>query len=424
MAFTHGLKIIDYADFLGNGFSAVKQDTHETQQIATAIVKDVRRRGDVAVAEYAAKFGEREAGEPLIIDRRELEAAERKMAPDVHGLLSRVAHRISAFAQAQLQCLSALDVSVPGGRAGHTIVPIERVGCYVPGGRYPLPSTALMTVATARAAGCREIMMATPGPSDLMLAAASIAGADSVLAVGGAHAIGAMAYGMESLPPVNLIVGPGNRYVTAAKRVVSGDVGIDMLAGPSELLIVTDHNSDVGKVAADLLAQAEHDPDARPYVVSQSGEFLNRLLVEIETQLETLTTSDIARQSLVNGAAILCASERELIDVCNRIAPEHLELQTENCLQLADEIKHAGCVFLGENSAEVFGDYGVGPNHTLPTGGCARYTAGLNVFTFLRIRTWIQMSDRVPDSLVHDTETLAAIEGLEAHRRAASLRRN
>ncbi len=337
--------------------------------------------------------------------------------------MKRVAERIRTFADAQLSCLSELKTPVPGGFAGHTIQPINRVGCYAPAGRFALPSTALMTIVPAVAAGCPSIILATPNPSDMMLATAFIAGANQVLAIGGAHAVAALAYGFEGFEKCDLITGPGNRWVTAAKKIVNGDCGIDMLAGPSELVLVTDETGKPETIAADLLAQAEHDIDARPFMITTSREMADKVNAQIQTQLTALPTGSIAQQAIQNGGAIIVESLQQAVEICNALAPEHLELHCLDAESIASQIKHAGCIFIGHQSAEVFGDYGVGPNHTLPTAGTARWSAGLNVFTYTRVRTYLQLSE-VPDSLVHDTARLAEIEGLIGHQQASLQRQH
>ena len=347
-----------------------------------------------------------------------------RISDEDSDLLHRVSARIQKFAAAQLDCLSELTTEVPGGKAGHTIEPVEHAGCYAPAGRYALPSTVMMTAVTARVAGCKRVTVASPNPSDMILATAAVSGADSVLAVGGAHAIAAMAYGFEGLGRCDMIAGPGNRFVTAAKKIVHGDCGIDMIAGPSELVLVADESSDPATVAADLLGQAEHDVDARPFLITTSAVVADMVSLEVEKQVKELPSCETASESITNnGAAIVCASIDQAIDICNRIAPEHLELHVENADSVAAQIRNAGCIFIGHNSAEVFGDYGVGPNHTLPTSGTARFTAGLNVFTFLRVRTWLKL-DAAPADLVADTARLAEIEGLIGHQQSALRRKS
>lgn len=385
---------------------------------AQAIVDTVRTNGETGIRQYAKQFGERTDDQPLVIGRNELTAARDRIPPEHLALLERVANRIRSFAKAQLDSLSELKTPVPGGFAGHTIEPIVNVGCYAPAGRYALPSTVLMTVVPAVVAKCKNITLATPNPSDLMLAAASVAGANQVLAVGGAHAIAAMAYGFDGLNRCDLISGPGNRWVTAAKQIVNGDCGIDMLAGPSELVLLADDSADAETIAADLLGQAEHDADARPFLVTTDQNVAEAVNDALATQLETLPTAKSARQALANGAAIVCDSIDQAIDVCNAIATEHLELHCRDAAAVAKQIKHAGCLFIGHQSAEVFGDYGVGPNHTLPTAGTSRWSAGLNVFTYVRVRTWLQL-DAAPQELIDDTARLAELEGLIGHQRSA-----
>ena len=390
---------------------------------AQSIVDDIRAGGEKAIRKFAAKFNERTSDQPLLIESSELDAAVERLPTKDVELLRRVAKRIEDFANAQLNSLSKMETPVLGGFAGHTIEPIERVGCYAPGGRYVLPSTVMMTAVTARVAGCKSIVVATPNPSDMMLAAAAISGANQVLATGGAHAIAAMAYGFKNFQRCDLIAGPGNRWVTAAKKIVCGDCGIDMLAGPSELALVADESADPVTVAADLLGQAEHDVDARPFLITTNREFAESVNSELERQVVQLPSEATARESLTNnGAAIVCKSIQQAIDVCNEIAPEHLELHLDEAESVATQIRSAGCVFIGHQSAEVFGDYGVGPNHTLPTAGTARFTAGLNVFTFVRIRTWLRL-EKSPTSLVEDTARLAEIEGLIGHQKSALRRR-
>jgi phosphoribosyl-ATP pyrophosphohydrolase/phosphoribosyl-AMP cyclohydrolase/histidinol dehydrogenase len=414
------LKTVAAADFEPN--AAPKPLDADTLAAAEKIVNDVRDGGSAAVRQYAVKFDGLNADEPLLLDRSQLQAAAERLDADDLALLERVADRIRKFAKAQLDSLSALQTEVPGGLAGHSVMPVNRAGCYAPAGRYALPSTVLMTVVPAVVAGCGEVILATPSRSDLMLATAYIAGADRVLAVGGAQAVAAMAYGIDEMESCDVICGPGNRWVTAAKKIVSGDCGIDMLAGPSELVLVADESANPATVAADLLAQAEHDTDARAFLVTTSETFAGLVQAELACQLETLPTAETAAIALGNGAAILAESMAEMVDVCNTLAPEHLELHLAEAQTFADQISNAGCIFIGHQSAEVFGDYGVGPNHTLPTAGTARFSAGLNVFTFVRVRTWLKL-DAAPKSLVDDTARLAELEGLIGHQRAALKRR-
>jgi len=279
-----------------------------------------------------------------------------------------------------------------------------------------------MTAVTARVAGVGRILVASPKPTPLTLAAAGIAGADSLLALGGAQAIGAMAFGVEGISPCDVIVGPGNRWVTAAKRYVSGYSGIDMLAGPSELVVWADETADAKVIAADLIAQAEHDIDALPVLVTTSSELILQVNSALQDQLKSLPGQVTAEAALESGYAVLVDSVEEAAQACNRLAPEHLEVHVEDLEDAASRLDHFGALFLGGGAAEVFGDYGVGPNHVLPTGGNARFSAGLSILTFLRMRTWMSSGAGPDKDVIRDTAALARLEGLEGHARAAEAR--
>lgn len=395
-----------------------------TLAAAAEIIEAVRDGGEGALRSHAERFDGLSGGSRLLLDGEALARSLDSVDSEDRALLRRAAERIKAFAEAQRAALTEIDVPVPGGRAGHTIVPVERAGCYAPGGRYPLPSSVLMTAVTARAAGCRHVVVATPSREPIMLAAAAISGADALLSCGGAHAIAALAYGIPGLiEPVDAVVGPGNRWVTAAKKLVTGAVAIDMLAGPSELVVLADEKADAAVITADLLAQAEHDDDAVPILVTTSHVLVEQVNAELAGQLETLPTRATARNALRNGFACLCASLDDAISAANRIAPEHLEIQTRDPDDAAARITNAGAIFLGAHSAEVFGDYALGPNHTLPTGTTARHAGGLSVFNFLRVRTWLRMDEGSPDpTVIEDVAALARLERLEAHARSSERR--
>ncbi len=395
----------------------------ETLAAAAAIVEDVRSRGEAAVREHAQRLGDLAPGAPMVIGRVELARALDATGREDRAVLERAADRIHAFSEAQRASLRELTVAVPGGEAGHWIAPVERAGCYAPGGRFPLPSSVLMTAVTARAAGVREVIVASPRPAPATLAAAAIAGADALVAVGGAQAIAALAYGCGALPPCDAVVGPGNRWVTAAKQLVAGHVAIDMLAGPSELLVIADDTADARTVAADLLAQAEHDTDACAVLVSTSAALIDAVERELAEQLATLPSAATARAALANGYAVLARDLDEAVSLADRFAPEHLEVLTRDAEAVARRCRHYGGIFIGPGAAEVVGDYGVGPNHTLPTGGTARSAAGLSVLHFVRTRTWLRIDERAAAmGLYRDTARLARMEGLEAHARAAEIR--
>ena len=395
----------------------------EVFAVAAPIVEAVRARGEAALREYAVRFGDVVPGGRVFLDRATLAHALAALPPGDRARLERVAERIRTFAEAQKRALGTVSVSLPGGAAGHWIAPLERAGCYAPGGRYPLPSSVLMTAVTARAAGVKEIWVASPQPGPMTLAAAAIAGADGVLAAGGAQAIAALAFGAGPLPPCDVVAGPGNRYVTAAKQIVASHVAIDMLAGPSELVVFADATAAPAVIAADLLAQAEHDPDAVPVLVTVDPTHVDRVETELGRQLANLPSAEVARAALANGGVVVVANVEEGIAACDALAPEHLELCLQDAAAVAPRLAHFGALFIGSGSAEVLGDYGAGPNHVLPTAGTARSKGGLSVYTFLRVRTWLRIDDsRSARPLVEDAAWFGRVEGLEAHARSAERR--
>jgi histidinol dehydrogenase len=360
--------------------------------------------------------------------------------------LVNIGRRVQAFAQMQRLSVQDVEMDIPGGKAGHTVSPCRAAGCYAPGGRYPLPSSVIMTAVTARAAGCTTVVLCSPKPAAITLAAAHVAGVDYFCAVGGAQAIASMAYGVvlqendsntksntsksqEKLlvPPCDVICGPGNQWVTAAKSLVSGPCGIDMLAGPSEVLVICDDSASAQVVAADLIAQAEHDVVARAILLSTSSTMIACVNEQLALQLASLPepNQSTARQALQqNSFSVHCDSIEQCIQISDDIAPEHLEIQTQNAMEVGKRCLNYGGLFVGERAAEVLGDYGAGPNHTLPTGGTGRYTGGLSVFNFLRIRTWMRIDEaEASQDMVQDAIVMARLEGLEGHARAAETRR-
>ena len=393
------------------------------REVAEAIVEAVRDEGEAAVRRYAEKFGELAPGAPLVIMREELKKSYDAISQEEREMLERTAARIRTFALAQKNAITEVTVPIPGGEAGHTVEPVEAAGCYAPGGRYPLPSTVLMTAVTARAAGCERVVVASPRPSPITLAAAYIAKADMLVPIGGAHAIAALSHGAGPIPACDAVVGPGNMFVTAAKALVAGSVAIDMLAGPSEVLVIADHTADAPTVAADLLAQAEHDPSAASYLVCTSSAFADAVDVELGVQLANLSTAPIASVALKNGFTVVVSNVDEAAAISDRLAPEHLEIIVDQPMELKKKLKHYGGLFVGKTAAEVLGDYGAGPNHTLPTGGTARSTGGLCALTFLRVRTWMRIDDRVAATqLLDDSAMLGDLEGLAGHAAAARIR--
>lgn len=396
--------------------------TPEDRAVAATIVRRVVRGGLSAALREAVRFGDIARGEEPILGPASLRAALDRLDRRDRAALRRAASRIRRFAEAQRGLLRPLALRTRGLVVGHRVEPLSAAGCYAPGGRHPLPSSVLMTAIPARVAGVPSVWVASPRPTDATLAAAALAGADGVLAIGGAQAIALLARGHDAIPPAAIVVGPGNRFVTAAKAVLreEGRCAIDGLAGPSELLVVADASADPELVAADLLAQAEHDPSSVVWLVALDAGLVGRVEAALRRSLVTLPTAAVARAALARGGVALAANEAEALAAVERLAPEHLAVALRRPEPFARRCRNFGALFVGEGAAEVFGDYGAGPNHTLPTGGTARFSAGLSVLDFLRLRSVV--SGRPDASLVADTTRLARIEGLEAHARSADLR--
>ncbi len=391
------------------------------------IVEDVRRRGDDAVAEYTLRFDNLDLTQTgMELDLDNLQHALDKIPADDREILLAAAESIREFHQKQIE-ESWIYEPAPGVRLGQKVTPVERVGLYVPGGTAAYPSSVLMNAIPAKVAGVGQVVMVVPTPggqvNQTVLAAAAIAGVDRVFTIGGAQAVAALAYGTMTVPRVHKIVGPGNIYVAMAKKVVFGDVDIDMVAGPSEILVLADSTADPVLAAADLLSQAEHDPLAYPIFVTDSEEMLDLTFKETLRQLELLPREDIARQSLDSrGHLILAEDMDQAISVVNRIAVEHLELMVREPEKTLKFINNAGAVFLGLYTAEALGDYMAGPNHVLPTGGTARFFSPLGVYDFIK-RSSVIYYDR--EALLKKADMVARfarLEGLEAHARAVDLR--
>ncbi len=381
----------------------------------SSIVDRVRLDGDRALRELAATFGD---PAPRVVPQLAQQEAYDSLAASVREALEGAAERIRVFARAQREAFGDVEIIQCGVRMGHRLEPVRRVGVYVPGGRYPLASTLLMCVVPARVAGVERLTVCTPRAALETLAAAYIAGVDDVFEIGGAQAIAALAYGTESIAPVDLIVGPGNSYVTAAKRAVYGRCGIDGLAGPSELVVVASGDADPGLVAADLLAQAEHDTSARVMLLSDDAALIANVEAELRAQLDDVTTAATAQAAFdANGSAVVLTLE-QAIEAANRLAPEHLHLQGRAAERLAHLARSYGSLFVGGATSATFGDYGAGPNHVLPTGGTARFTSGLSVLTFLNVRTFAVAGNHVDRTLIEQSAMLAEGEGLDGHRRS------
>lgn len=386
-------------------------------EVVGPILDDVRARGDSALREWAQKL-DGLGSAPLRVESNCRSEALTQITPDLRSALQAAAKNIRSFAEFQMPVEKETELS-PGLRVGQVIRPLETIGAYVPGGAYPLPSTLLMTVIPAQVAGVKNICVANPRPAKETLAAAEVLGVENFFRVGGAQAIAAFAFGTETVPKVDRIVGPGNVYVAAAKRLLAGEVAIDSIAGPSEVVIVADEG-DANYIAADMLAQAEHDADASSIFITTNRELAEKVQTGLSDRLETLSTKEIAGQSLRhNGAIVLTGSISASMDLVNQIAPEHLCLYDPT---LVGQVLNAGSIFLGPNSTESLGDYATGPNHVLPTGGSARSRGGLSVTDFVKVITFQQVDERALRELAGTVTTLARAEGLEAHARAVEAR--
>jgi histidinol dehydrogenase len=401
----------------------------EVARAVEDIIAAVRSRGDAALRELSARLDRFDppSAAGLAIAPEELSAAERELDPAVRAALAYAAERIERYHAAALPKSWRLT-DEHGSVLGQEVRPLERIGIYVPGGRAAYPSTVLMTAVPARVAGVREIVLVTPpGPGGrvpaAVLAAARVAGVTEGWRIGGAQAVAALAYGTATIRRVDKIVGPGNVYVALAKTRVFGDVGIDMVAGPSEVVVVADRAADPAWIAADLLAQAEHDPMARALLITDAAELLPRVEAALTAQLETLPRRAIAGESLAaNGAFVLVSDLEAAVDVANRLAPEHLELMVAVPAALLPRVRHAGAVFLGAHTPEVVGDYVAGPNHVLPTAGTARFASPLGTEDFVKRSSVIEYSPSGLAAALPHLASLAQVEGLDGHGRAAELR--
>jgi histidinol dehydrogenase len=403
-------------------YDAAQDDSVEAA--ARAIIADVRKRGDAAVLEYTRKFDRLQAQSmsELEVPPAKLQAALAALPALQREALQTAAARVRAFHERQ-RAQSWEFTDAEGTRLGQRVTPLAKVGVYVPGGKAAYPSTVLMNVIPAKVAGVGEIVMVSPNAEPMVLAAAALAGADRVLAIGGAQAVAALAYGTETVPRVDKIVGPGNAYVAAAKRQVFGQVGIDMIAGPSEILVIGDGATPPDWVAMDLFSQAEHDERAQSILVSPSKEYLDAVEASIAKLLPTLARREVAEASLAaRGALIQTRSLDEACAIADRVAPEHLELSVADAEALLPLLHNAGAIFLGRWSSEAIGDYCAGPNHVLPTAGTARFSSPLGVYDFQKRTSVIGVSEAGARSLGKVAQTLAEGEGLSAHARSAEMR--
>ncbi len=412
------MKTINYR-WLGKDFFK----NEEAVEISTVkqILSDVKEEGDAAVKLYTEKFDKIRL-KSFEVSKDQIKAAYQKVDGETIRALKKAVASIRYFAKLQFRQLKSFEVKRRGIVLGQKVIPIERVGCYVPSGKYPLPSTALMTIIPAKIAEVKEVIVCSPNIAPVTVVAADMAGADRIFNIGGVQAIAAMAYGTETMPKVDKIVGPGNRFVAAAKREVFGIVGIDLIAGPSEVMVIADDTSKPEFVAADLLAQAEHDANAKTYLITTSKMLAQKVNKQLKLQLASLKTKEVANASLKNGLIILTNTIKEAVEIANKKAPEHLELQFKGAVKYINRFKNYGSLFIGPYSAEVLGDYCTGPNHVLPTNRAATYTGGLSVRDFVKIVTWQKVGRKAVGRFSKVAAKLADVEGLAAHKSAAEIR--
>lgn len=407
-------------------FETAQDDAVDT--VVAGILKDVKARGDDAVLKYTNRFDHTNATSlsALEIPQSELKQALDGLPLNQREALKTAADRVRSYHEKQLM-QSWSYTEADGTLLGQQVTSLDRVGLYVPGGKAAYPSSVLMNAIPAKVAGVQELIMVVPTPNGeknaLVLAAAAVCGVDRVFCIGGAQAVGAMAYGTQTVPQVDKIVGPGNAYVAAAKRRVFGVVGIDMVAGPSEILVISDGKSNPDWTAMDLFSQAEHDELAQAILLSPDADFLDKVAASIDKQLDGMPRKDIIRTSLENrGALIQVKDLEEAASICNYIAPEHLELSMDDALAFSKKIKHAGAIFIGRDTCEALGDYCAGPNHVLPTSRTARFSSPLGVYDFQKRSSLIMVSSEGAQTLGKIASTLAHGEGLQAHAKSAEYR--
>ena len=420
------IKILRFSDVSPEDVFSRAESTVNVEDIVTDIIYNVRKRGDEALYEYCEKFDKAKLTS-LLVSEEEIDEAFASVEPRFIDILTRAAANIRKFHEKQVRNSFIIN-DEDGIVIGQKVIPVDRAGLYVPGGTAAYPSTVLMDSIPAKIAGCREVVMVTPPGKDgkvnpVILAAAKIAGIDKIFKVGGAQAVAALAYGTESIPKVDKIVGPGNAFVAEAKKQVFGQVSIDMIAGPSEILIVADGKSDASHLAADLLSQAEHDKMASAVLVTDSAELAEKVSDELEKQIPQLLRAEIARASIDNNGKIIVADDLcQAIEIANEIAPEHLELCVDNPFDYLDSIRHAGSIFMGRNCPEALGDYFAGPNHTLPTSGTAKFSSPLSVDDFVKKTQYTYYTRDALMRVAMDVAFFAEKEGLTAHAKSAVIR--
>ncbi len=420
------IKIMKKSEVSPSEIFARAQNTVNVEDIVSEIIENVKANGDKALYEYCEKFDKAKLTS-LLVSKEEIEEALSLVSPRFIEILKKAAANITKFHQKQVRNSFIIN-DTPGVLMGQKVIPVDRAGLYVPGGTASYPSTVLMDAIPAKIAGCPEVVMVSPPNSEgkiapVILAAAHVAGVDKIFKIGGAQAVAALAYGTESVPKVDKIVGPGNAFVAEAKRQVFGLVSIDMIAGPSEILIVADKTANPRHLAADLLSQAEHDKLASAVLVTDSEELAHKVSDELEIQIPLLERAEIARASIDNNGKIIIAKDlNEVIEISNEIAPEHLELCVDNPFDYLDSIRHAGSIFMGKNCPEALGDYLAGPNHTLPTSGTAKFSSPLSVDDFVKKTQYTYFTAEALDEVAEDVAYFATLEGLTAHAKSAIIR--
>lgn len=414
------MKIVKYRD-LDESFFEAKPFGRDSD--VDSVLYNVKKYGDKAVREYSKKFGDGDLAD-FEVSKEEIEKAVTETPEEILEAIKISIKNVKTFAEKQFSILKDVELHLDKYSViGHKVVPLERIGAYVPGGRYPLPSSAVMSVVPAKVAGVKEVIVCSPKIQEVTIAAAHMAGADRIFRVGGVQAIGAMAYGTETIPAVDKITGPGNSYVTAAKKAVYGECGIDFLAGPSEVMIIADETAVAEYVTADILAQLEHDVEACAYLVTTSESLARHVIHEKKEFVKALKTKEIIQKSLENFYVIIVEDIEQAIEIANRKAPEHLEICFKGAEEEAEKFRNYGSLFVGNYSAEVFGDYCSGTNHILPTNRVARYSGGLSVFDFVKIQTYQNISHKTVKSYLSKTASIIAkTEGLWAHKLSADVR--
>lgn len=413
------MKIYDITNIPQEFYSIIEFEELESVK---NIIADVKANGDNAVRKYTSEFDKIDLDNFKVNDD-EINFALNSLNDELKKAIEFSINNVREFAKHQLASIKNLDVNINNSQLGHRIIPLEIVGAYIPGGNYPLLSTAIMTIVPAKVAGVKKVIACSPKISNEVIAAAHLAGADEIYKIGGVQAVAAMAYSTETICAVDKIVGPGNKFVTAAKKQVFGKCGIDFLAGPSEVMIVADETCNIDYVAADILAQCEHDKDARAYLICNKSEIAEKIIQKAEEFLETLPTKNVAKFAFEQSIALVCDNFEDAITLTNKRAPEHLELCFKDCEKYQDKFTNYGSLFLNSYSAEVFGDYVSGTNHTLPTNMVARYSGGLSVFDFIKIQTYQNISNKDVKIISKNASILAKYEGLLAHKLASDVRK-